>query len=326
MIVNTSQDLLKILSESKKINVKIGTVNGTYDLLHDGHVDAINFAYINCDQLIILINSDKSVRLYKGPSRPIENALKRAKNIEELFPSSLIYVFDELNPLNILEKIKPSIHFIGPDWGKKTLEQQLVEKNGGVVKFINKKYEISTSEILKNIGINDKFNRAVFLDRDGTIIKDKNYLTDIENIEFFPDIEKILLKLLNLGYLLFIVSNQSMVARKISTKKNALQINKYIVNQLNDMGVVITESYLDFSHPNKPSKTRKPNTGFLEIAAYKHKLALKNSWMIGDKESDILFGKRGNTKTIQIIGSHKISEFADFTIKDINEINKIIKK
>lgn len=326
MIINTLQELIKALEEKRSNNFSIATINGTFDLLHEGHVDAITYADSQCEVLVVLVNSDRSVRLYKGPNRPKEDQLKRAQNIQDKFPLALIYIFSELNPLTILDKIKPDTHFIGPDWGSKTLEQDLVEKNGGQIKHLKKNYDISTTKILQNKGEHDITNRAIFLDRDGTIIVDKKYLNDINEIEFFPNIENLLLRFLKLGYQLFIVSNQSMVARNISTKKNAIEINDAVVRKLKNNGVQITQSYIDFSHPDKPSSTRKPNTGFIEVAAEEYNLTLKDSWMIGDKESDVIFGKRANAKSIQINGSHKLSMFADFVINDFEELYEIITK
>jgi rfaE bifunctional protein nucleotidyltransferase chain/domain len=324
LIIKSLPELRKLAEEHKINNFKLGTINGTFDLLHSGHIDAFNFATNNCDKLFILINSDESVRLYKGPSRPKDKEAERAKKIQNAYPDAFIYIFDELNPLSVLEEIMPNVHFIGSDWGNKSLEQELVERSGGEIKFIVKKKEISTTTILEEKGANELSNRAIFLDRDGTIIIDKEYLKNIDDIEFFPQAINSLLKLSNLGYFLFIVSNQSMVGRKMSTKENALKINKEIVKQLKDKGVEIKESFLDFSHPNDPSNTRKPNIEFLKVAASKYDLALKDCWVIGDKSSDIIFGKRGNTKTIQINGSYRISNFADFIANNLGEAYKII--
>lgn len=326
MIVNNLVELRALIKQHKIDKFKIGTINGTFDLLHKGHVDAFNYAINNCEKLFILINSDRSVGLYKGQDRPIENEKERSKKIEAFYPEAIIYVFDELNPLSLLDEIMPDLHFIGPDWGKKTLEQTLVEKNGGKVDHVKKQFQISTTQILEKKGITSLSKNAIFLDRDGTIVVDKKYLSSINEIEFFPETFKALEKMSNLGFLLFIVSNQSMVARNMSTEKEAFTINDEIVKQLKAEGIEIKESYLDFSHPNNPSTTRKPNVGFLEKAASEYNLILKNSWVIGDKESDVIFGKRGNTKTIQINGSHKISNFSDYIANNLEEAYEIISK
>lgn len=324
MLIEKISDLNKHLVNARSKNLQIGTINGTFDLLHKGHIDAINYANNNCEKLFILVNSDYSVSLYKGPSRPKENEKIRYINIQNAFPEACIIIFDELNPLHLLTEIKPNIHFMGPDWGIKTLEQELVESNGGKIKYIKKNFDISTSQILKKKDNLDVINRAIFLDRDGTIIIDKNYLSDPEEIEFFPQTVNTLIKLSELNYRFFIVSNQSMVGRKITTKKEAIAINNEVVRKLKLLGVDIQESYLDFSHPDKPSNERKPNVKFLIDAASKYKLALKECWTIGDKESDIIFGKRGNTKTIQIKGSYIASRFSDYKVDQIGEVYEII--
>jgi len=325
--VKTYKDLENLSKKFKKDSLTIGTINGTYDLLHDGHKDAISYALKNVDKLFLLLNSDESVSLYKGPSRPIENEKKRSKNLLKAFPKLILFTFNELNPLNAIEHVKPDVHFIGPDWGRNTLEQDLVESHKGKIMSIKKNIDISTSMILHERKIQDTIKKAIFFDRDGTIIHDKNYLTDKEKINFFPESLNALKKLQDLNFLLFIVTNQSMVGRGISTKTNAIEIHDEILKKLNENGVKIQESFIDFSHPDENSKSRKPNTFFLEVAAEKYALSLKNCWTIGDRESDIIFGKRGNTKTIQIKNSkYNKSKFSDYFVNNLNDAYEIILK
>lgn len=324
MIVKNLKELNNFVKEQRKNKFKISTVNGTFDLLHKGHLDALNFSEANSEKLFILVNSDRSVSLYKGPDRPIEDQNLRTHNLEINFPNSFIYIFDELNPLKILKEIKPDKHFVGPDWGDKTLEQDLVESFGGKIYHIKKHFDISTTKILEKKGDMYKNRKGIFFDRDGTIMVDKKYLTKMNEIELFPETINVLTKLMRDGYLLFIVSNQSMVSRNMATKQEALEINDEIVRILKRNGVQIQESFLDFSHPDNPSEFRKPNTLFLEKAASKYKLALKDSWVVGDKPSDVIFGKRGNAKTIQINGHYELSKFSDFIVNDLEEAYQII--
>ena len=327
MEVQNYEELKSLSREFKKDKLIIGTINGTYDLLHDGHKDAISFAFKNVDKLFLLLNSDKSVSLYKGPSRPIENEEVRRKNLKYTFPNLIIFTFNELNPLNAIKIIEPDIHFVGPDWGKNTLEQDLIESQNGRIINIKKNINISTSMILEKTDKVDIINKAIFLDRDGTIIHDQNYLTEKEKIRFFPESFQFLKNLQELNFKLFIVSNQSMVGRGYTTKNKALEVHNEIVQKLDDQGIVIQESFIDFSHPDNNSKSRKPNTFFLEKAAEKYKLSLKNSWTIGDRESDIVFGKRGNTKTIQIKNNqHNVSKFSDYIVNNLNDAYEIISK
>lgn len=324
MIVNNLKELCNISKELRKNKFKISTINGTFDLLHKGHLDALKYSEANSEKLFILVNSDRSVKLYKGPDRPIEDQNLRIHNLELNFPNTFIYIFDELNPLKVLKAIKPDQHFVGPDWGNKTLEQDLIESFGGKIFNITKHFDISTTKILQNNGVIYKNKKGIFFDRDGTIMVDKKYLTNVNEIELFPETINVLNKLMNFGYLLFIVSNQSMVSRKMTSKNEAIKINNEIVGILKRNGVKIQESFIDFSHPDNPSEYRKPNTKFLEVAASKYNLALKESWVIGDKPSDVIFGKRGNTKTIQINGDYELSNFSDFIVNNLDEAFQII--
>ena len=324
MLVQNLKELERVVKEEKISKNFIGTINGTFDLLHEGHIDAINYATKHSQKLFILINSDRSVKIYKGPHRPIEEQHVRANKMEERFPEHYIFIFDDINPLTTLEKISPNVHFIGPDWGSNTLEQKLIESHGGVVKNITKNIEISTTLLLRKDHLEIAPEKAIFLDRDGTIIVDKKYPVDPNQIEFLPKALKSLKKISKLGFKLFIVSNQSAVGRGITTQDVAISLNNKVVEQLKESGIEITKSFIDFSHPSENSKTRKPNTLFLENASLEYKLSLKDSWVIGDKPSDILFGKRGNTKTLQIKGDYDISEFADFYINNLAQAYEII--
>ena len=87
----------------------IGTINGSFDLFHEGHKFSITQALKKVDKLILLLNSDQSINLYKGKSRPIENYEIR-KNILEIFPQIEIIKLNELTPIDLLESIKPNIH------------------------------------------------------------------------------------------------------------------------------------------------------------------------------------------------------------------------
>ena len=94
MIINNLVELEKIISELKENNSKIGCITGSFDLLHDGHKEAIKFSKENCDNLIVLVNSDQSIKKYKGPTRPIESENKRIENLNNLYNDCYFFLFD----------------------------------------------------------------------------------------------------------------------------------------------------------------------------------------------------------------------------------------
>ena len=102
-------------------------------------------------------------------------------------------------------------------------------------------------------------NQAVFLDRDGTIIEDKNYLRDPEHIVVFPGAVSALARLQSAGFKLFIVSNQSGVGRGYFTMAEVELVNRRLVEQLGRSGVRFEKIYVAPEAPDAPSRARKPS-------------------------------------------------------------------
>lgn len=143
-------------------------------------------------------------------------------------------------------------------------------------------------------------NKAVFLDRDGTIIVDKIYLNDPDAIEYLPGVFTALKKLRDEGYIFLIVTNQSGIPRKIVQLENLNEIHRRIKNEFAAHGVDLVEFYYapyltDHDHP-----LRKPNPGMLLEGAAHYNVDLKKSWMIGDRMIDVEAGHRAGTRTILV--------------------------
>ena len=102
MILENKKDLINYLNSLSKEN-SIGVITGSFDLLHDGHKHAIDYSSKLVDKLIVLVNSDQRIYIYKGKNRPIESFEKRIKNLEE-YNNNLIYVeLEEVIPNNLLK-------------------------------------------------------------------------------------------------------------------------------------------------------------------------------------------------------------------------------
>jgi len=319
LIIKTLE-LNKVLLNIK--NNSIGTINGTFDLLHKGHVDGINQAKNKVDHLFILVNDDKSVKRYKGPTRPIESIETRKNNLNSKFPTCYILHFSDLTPIKILLKINPNIHFISEDWGGSPVENYFL--NNTEIILIKKNYDISTSKKIGKANIKENLNYGVFLDRDGTITKDNNYINTLQNFSFLENSIDGMLALSEKKFKLIVVTNQSAVSKGLIEKKDALAFNRKIVTDSKKFGIKIDQIYTSYSDSDS-SPYRKPNNKFLELAADKFGLALSRSWFIGDKETDMLTGKLSNTKTI-FIGDQKNvnSKLVDYFTKDLFSASKII--
>ena len=107
---------LSKINKWKKRGFTIGVANGCFDMLHPGHKKLIKEAKKLSDKLIILLNSDKSIKKLKGKNRPIENIIIRKKKIYSLKEVDEIIVFKEETPLNIIKKIKPNYLFKGDEY------------------------------------------------------------------------------------------------------------------------------------------------------------------------------------------------------------------
>ncbi|MBI3413849.1 MAG: HAD family hydrolase [Verrucomicrobia bacterium] len=129
--------------------------------------------------------------------------------------------------------------------------------------------------------------RAVFLDRDGTLNVDKNYLSDPAKLELFPGTGKALKRLQDAGFKLFIVTNQSGIGRGYYTLDDMHRVNERLLAELARDGVRIEKIYFSPEAPEEPSRGRKPSPQFLFDARDEFGLDLSRSYMVGDKLLDL---------------------------------------
>src|SRR5438094_32974 len=139
-------------------------------------------------------------------------------------------------------------------------------------------------------------NQAVFLDRDGTIIVDKHYLRHPEQVILFPDAIAALARLQTAGFKLFMVSNQSGVGRGYFTIAEVELVNNHLVQEFGKSGVRFEKIYIAPEAPDVPSRGRKPSPQFLFDARDEFGIELAQSYMIGDKLSDLECGWNAGVK------------------------------
>jgi D-glycero-D-manno-heptose 1,7-bisphosphate phosphatase len=132
--------------------------------------------------------------------------------------------------------------------------------------------------------------RAVFLDRDGTINVDRNYLSDPAQLEIIPGAGPALRRLMDGGFLLFIVTNQSGIGRGYYTLADMHAVNDRLCAELAKDGVRFEKIYFAAESPEQPSRGRKPSPQFLFDARDEFHLDLAQSYMIGDKIIDLECG------------------------------------
>ena len=144
-------DLEKKVAEIRSVGKNIVTLNGSFDLLHAGHLEMIYQASLQGDVLIVALNTDDSIKKYKSPTRPIIPLKWRMEMMAALEMVSFVTSFEETNPISILEIIRPDVHANGSEYGENCIESEVVKRHGGRIHIISLVPGLSTSNIIKKI-------------------------------------------------------------------------------------------------------------------------------------------------------------------------------
>lgn len=166
--------------------------------------------------------------------------------------------------------------------------------------------------------------RAVFLDRDGVLMEDSNYVGELERVVIIPAAYQALKRLQDAGFKLLVVTNQSGVARGFFTRQHVEIVHNHLNQQFAAHGVRIDRYYVCPHHPDDNCECRKPKPKSLRDAAREFDLDLSRCYMIGDRPSDISAGQNAGVKTILVLtgaGRETLAEGKvqpDHVAEDIN--------
>jgi len=150
--IKEREELRKIVEALKLEGKQIVFTNGCFDLLHVGHIRYLEKAKGLGDILIVGVNSDRSVRMIKGPERPILPEEERAEVLSGLGCIDYIILFDEPTPLELIAQLQPHVLVKGGDWTKETtVGKEIVESSGGKVVILPFVEGHSTSNLIKTI-------------------------------------------------------------------------------------------------------------------------------------------------------------------------------
>jgi len=168
--------------------------------------------------------------------------------------------------------------------------------------------------------------KALFLDRDGVVNVEKEYLYKQEDFEFIEGVFELCRHYQDLGYLIFVVTNQSGIARKFYSEVDFAKLTQWMLQAFEKEGVHITKVYHCPHHPDISGscECRKPEPGMLREAAKTYDIDLANSIMIGDKERDIEAGLNAGLRETYLFdesGSVKESK-ATKIVQKLDEIWK----
>ena len=317
------------ITAQRSRGLRIGFTCGAFDLLHAGHVDLLERAKALCDQLLVAVNSDNSVRKYKSPLRPVNPEAQRLQVVAGLGCVDVVVVMEEQRPLSLIERWKPDFYIKGGDYSAGGLRSgAAVEGYGGKVVLLPFTTEQSTTAIIERIAMihahvsiteNSRTNirnRIVFFDRDGTLIQNVPYLHDPSKVRVLPGVIQGLARLREAGFHLVIVTNQQGIGLGYFPIEAFFEVNQALLRELSAHGIKIDKVYFCPHSFAEDCGCRKPGTALIEKALKEYNAAARDCWMLGDSQSDVIAGEAAGCQAILIIpdsaaASNSTSSFAD---------------
>ncbi len=283
--------------------------NGVFDVLHRGHVSYLHAARQLGGSLVVAVNSDASARMLgKGSDRPLNHDIDRAAVLAGLASVSLVTFFDERTPVELIKEARPDLYVKGGDYDMETLEETRVVRSWGgeslAIPFVD---GFSTTSLVQRIRAGQSSDaaakhpsaltsarKAAFLDRDGVINLDRAYVHQWDEFEFVPGAVDAMRRLREAGYVLIVVTNQSGLARGMYTEAQFQELTRRMREALAAAGAEVEAVYHCPHHPKGQvpelavdCDCRKPEPGMILQAVREHGLSLAQSFMVGDKPSDI---------------------------------------
>ena len=159
--------------------------------------------------------------------------------------------------------------------------------------------------------------RAVFFDRDGTLMEEVQYCGDPAKVHVFPGVPEALRKLKAAGFAVIVISNQSGIGRGLFTEAQYHAVQEEFLRQAGQG--TIDAAYFCADPPGVPSSRRKPEPWMVLEAAADHAIDLARSFFVGDKSADIECGRRAGTRTIQVLTGYGAGQRceADYVAPDV---------
>lgn len=296
--------------EIERKGLSIGFTSGAFDLIHSTHIDLLKKAKERCDILIVGVNSDASIKKYKGYNRPIKSEEERISILAAVSYIDYLFIFDEINNHNNIIELKPNFYFKGKDYKKANLSSaSLVERNGGEVIILDTSIQISSSKIIESIiakeltircSIEHIYDGIVMIDRDGVINKEINYLHNEKDFEFIDGTIEAIKKLNDNNIAVVVITNQPGIGLNLYTEEDFFNVNKKMIQEIHKAGARIDKVY--YCPDTHNSRYKKPNSGML-IKAFCNLNIKKNGkiFMIGDRRSDAMAAKTQGIISIGVL-------------------------
>lgn len=301
---------------------KFGYTCGAFDLLHAGHVDYLARSRAHCDALLVAVNSDWSIRQYKDPHRPICFELERMSVVAALEPVDAVTILNDVRPLAQIQRWKPDFYIKGGDYSARQLRSaEAVTAYGGQVVTIPVHHLVSTSQIIERILAVERLappsllNNAapkgiVFLDRDGTLLKESPYMSDPKEAELLPGVGEGLAELQRAGYRLVIVTNQQGIGLGYFSVRDFIAVNAALFRLLTPFGVTISRIYYCPHSAADGCDCRKPAAGLLLRAMREFGVEAQRCFMVGDRDVDTAAGQSAGCTPV-LVGARGFANFSD---------------
>lgn len=296
--IKTREELAVTCEDLRKECKNIGFTSGAFDIFHAGHADYLQKAKSKCDVLVIGLNSDKSVKEYKGDSRPIISENERLKVVAALECVDYVFLFDERRNKDNIEILKPKYYIKAGDYKESELTSSVYLKPwGGETIIIPSVTDLSTTKIIEKITCpdNPESCRVIFLDRDGTLMENVPFLDDLEKVKLLPGVEN-LKKLQDIGYKLVIITNQQGIGLGYFPKEDFYEVNSRLFSLLSAHGLKISKVYYCPHSEADECDCRKPRTGMFKRAKKEMNVDFSKSYMIGDRGTDMKAAKLAGVK------------------------------
>lgn len=145
------EELGPFSSRLKREKKTLATLNGSFDLLHAGHLFILQEAKSQADLLLVALNSDASIQRYKSPNRPIVSLPHRLALVAAIQWVDFVTFFEEDDPRAFLEVVRPNVHVNGAEYGENCIEAETVKNVGARLHLVRRIPSLSTTEILDKV-------------------------------------------------------------------------------------------------------------------------------------------------------------------------------
>ncbi|MBN2416633.1 HAD-IIIA family hydrolase [bacterium] len=320
--ITTRETLQRLCGGLRKKGMRIGFTSGVFDIVHAGHVRYLEKAKDLCDMLIVGVNTDDSVRRYKGSDRPFVAEQQRMTVLAALEAVDYVFPFAERRNRKNIEILRPDLYIKAGDYRPESLtSKELVESLGGTVVLIPVEDDISTTAIIETIrkgssragGASVEKDGAVhltlpgrkaapglFLDRDGTINEEVSYLHDPAKFRLLPGVLEGVKRFQEMGYRIIVVTNQPGIGMGYFSEEDFYRVNREMLRRFSEAGILVDRVYFCPHTKADRCTCRKPEQGLIERAGRELDLIMEESVFVGDKTADIETGRRAGMKTVLV--------------------------